>query len=105
MVCAGGEDGKDACQGDSGGPLMYLAEQQQMEVHGTVPGTVLYLALDCTLHCTESYPAIYLLLSCQVYMALYCTFHSTVLYLPLYFTIPSTLRYSTFHCTVLCTVL
>ena len=22
MVCAGGEQGKDACQGDSGGPLM-----------------------------------------------------------------------------------
>ena len=32
MVCAGGEEGKDACQGDSGGPLMYEGASGQLEV-------------------------------------------------------------------------
>ena len=32
MVCAGGEEGKDACQGDSGGPLMYEGASKQLEV-------------------------------------------------------------------------
>ena len=32
MVCAGGEEGRDACQGDSGGPLMWEGEGGQMEV-------------------------------------------------------------------------
>ena len=32
MVCAGGEQGKDACQGDSGGPLMYEGSSGQLEV-------------------------------------------------------------------------
>ena len=32
MVCAGGEQGKDACQGDSGGPLMYEGATGQLEV-------------------------------------------------------------------------
>ena len=32
MVCAGGEQGKDACQGDSGGPLMYEGASGQLEV-------------------------------------------------------------------------
>merc|ERR1719370_349875 len=30
MVCAGGEEGKDACQGDSGGPLMYEGTSGQL---------------------------------------------------------------------------
>ena len=36
MVCAGGEEGKDACQGDSGGPLMYEGASKQLEV-GAIP--------------------------------------------------------------------
>jgi len=36
MVCAGGEEGKDACQGDSGGPLMYEGASKQLELMGVV---------------------------------------------------------------------
>jgi len=36
MVCAGGEEGKDACQGDSGGPLMYEGASGQLELVGVV---------------------------------------------------------------------
>jgi len=36
MVCAGGEEGKDACQGDSGGPLMYEGSSGQLELVGVV---------------------------------------------------------------------
>ena len=74
MVCAGGEDGKDACQGDSGGPLMYLAEQQQMEV------ATMYLGLYCTFHCTV--PVIVLHLT--LFSTWHYTVHGTMLYLPLY---------------------